>query len=53
MQIVDLIAGGTGEIPHTIHQIFFGGESAVPPSYREYAESWRRLHPAWIPILRP
>jgi mannosyltransferase OCH1-like enzyme len=34
-------------IPRIIHQIFFGGESAAPPSYRRYAETWRKNHPAW------
>jgi mannosyltransferase OCH1-like enzyme len=37
----------TGEIPRTIHQIFFGGESAAPPDYRRYAETWRHHHPDW------
>jgi len=35
------------EIPRIVHQIFFGGESAVPPSYRSYAETWRTNHPDW------
>jgi hypothetical protein len=35
------------EIPHVIHQIFFGGEEAVPDDYRRYAATWREKHPAW------
>lgn len=35
------------EIPRVIHQIYFGGESAAPPSYRQYAATWRQHHPEW------
>lgn len=34
-------------IPHTIHQIYFGGESAAPENYRRWAATWREKHPRW------
>ena len=36
-----------GEIPRILHQIFFGGQGAVLPSYRLYSETWRKNHPGW------
>ena len=35
------------EIPHILHQSWFGGEARIPPVYRAYRVGWRRLHPGW------
>ncbi|MDH3605103.1 MAG: glycosyltransferase, partial [Candidatus Tectomicrobia bacterium] len=34
-------------IPKIIHQIYFGGESAVREDYRRYRETWLKNHPTW------
>lgn len=34
-------------IPKVIHQIYFGGESAVREDYRRYRETWLTNHPTW------
>ena len=34
-------------IPRVIHQIWYQGESAAPPQYRKYRESWLTKHPTW------
>lgn len=47
MTAIPQIAVAPADIPRTIHQIYFGGESAAPPSYRKWAETWRANHPEW------
>lgn len=38
-------------IPHTIHQIWFQGEAAIPPRYRPLRAEVLRMHPKWSYIL--
>ncbi len=44
---LDRLPGKTAQetIPRTIHQIWLGGE--LPDRFKEYRQSWARLHPAW------
>lgn len=34
-------------IPRLLHQIWYQGEAAIPPTLRRYREGWARLHPGW------
>lgn len=47
MTAIPQIAAAPADIPRILHQIYFGGESAAPPSYRRWAETWRANHPEW------
>jgi mannosyltransferase OCH1-like enzyme len=47
MTAIPQVAAEPAGIPRILHQIYFGGESAAPPSYRKWAETWRANHPEW------